>query len=184
MWRACIILLSLASALQAVPVDVDVKDNEVATAISSEGIDSDVGVMPLAAGGGNTSDTGVMLLAADGEPALMNSILPDIQFKMRIVVTSARHLGGGRLEIQNDYVWGTVCDTEFNDKDASVACKYFGYNSGFAIPHFGGGAGPIWLDKVNCKGDERHIGLCSHSGWGKYDSKKCDHFTDVGVRCY
>ena len=42
------------------------------------------------------------------------------------------------------------------------------------------GVGPIWLDDVNCKGDERNLDSCNHLTYGDND---CKHDEDVGVRC-
>ena len=33
----------------------------------------------------------------------------------------------GRLEVKVAGVWGTVCDDDFDDADASVACSMFGH---------------------------------------------------------
>jgi len=40
--------------------------------------------------------------------------------------------------------------------------------------------GQIWLDNVQCTGDEEDIGECTHSGWGVHD---CEHREDVAISC-
>jgi hypothetical protein len=46
--------------------------------------------------------------------------------------------------------------------------------------HFGEGRGPIWLDEVDCQGNEAHIINCQAEDWG---STNCDHSEDAGVIC-
>lgn len=38
------------------------------------------------------------------------------------------------------------------------------------------------MDDVKCLGDEKALGYCSFSDWGKYSSN-CDHEEDVSLDC-
>jgi len=88
----------------------------------------------------------------------------------------------GRLEVNKNGTWGTVCDDHFNDAAARVVCYMLGYGySGLFIGNrYGAGSGQIWLDKVHCSGRETNIADCQHSGWGIHH---CYHDEDVSVSC-
>ncbi len=77
--------------------------------------------------------------------------------------------------------WGTVCDDDWGDVDATVVCQEFGFNKGVAKAgaHFGQGTGRIWLDAVNCVGPETKLQECSVD----LDTTNCNHAEDAGVEC-
>ncbi|XP_035663831.1 uncharacterized protein LOC118407462 [Branchiostoma floridae] len=101
---------------------------------------------------------------------------------------SVRLVGGqssseGRVEVRpGNGAWGTVCDDGFDDKDAQVVCRQLGYITGFARVGgvFPGGTGNIWLDNLNCAGNESSVADCEINRWGEHD---CTHKEDAGVVC-
>ena len=97
----------------------------------------------------------------------------------------------GRLEIYHDGQWGTIVDDYWTDVESDVACRQLGYDAGsggnsrrFLKSYFGGAATsvPIWLDDMNCTGDENRLVNCEHPPWGVHNARG-DHVEDVGLRC-
>uniref|UniRef100_A0A8C4TFD4 SRCR domain-containing protein n=1 Tax=Erpetoichthys calabaricus TaxID=27687 RepID=A0A8C4TFD4_ERPCA len=81
----------------------------------------------------------------------------------------------GRVELQFDGKWGTVCDQYWTLKDANVLCHQL--NCGYATEapgqaSFGEGIGEIWADIFGCEGSETHLSKCPISVWGRGD---CSH---------
>ena len=88
------------------------------------------------------------------------------------------------MEVNYNGEWGTVCDDGWEDTDAGVVCRQFGFGlSGKAIGSagFGQGSGPIWLDSVMCTGNESTLASCGHLGVGV--TKDCSHLKDSSVIC-
>lgn len=89
----------------------------------------------------------------------------------------------GRLEVYHNGIWGTVCDDGFTLDNARVVCRQLGFRSAIRVyccGHYGYGSGRIWLDDVNCQGNESSIDRCNHAGWGSHN---CGHQEDVGIQC-
>jgi len=45
---------------------------------------------------------------------------------------------------------------------------------------YGSGTGQIWLDNVQCNGNETSLDNCTHLGWGIHN---CGHYLDVSIVC-
>ena len=87
------------------------------------------------------------------------------------------------MEILDQVSWGTICDDGWDLDDAHVVCRQLGCGQALNATrsaHFGAGSGPIWLDDLNCTGNESHVWRCPSRGWGRHD---CRHKEDAGVIC-
>ncbi|NXP84379.1 NETR protein, partial [Passerina amoena] len=89
----------------------------------------------------------------------------------------------GRVEVYHDGKWGTICDDQWDDRDAEVVCRQLGLSGtpkALSWAHYGQGSGPILLDEVQCSGNELSLDQCKKSDWGQ---QNCDHIEDAGVSC-
>ncbi|XP_056348696.1 T-cell differentiation antigen CD6 isoform X2 [Oenanthe melanoleuca] len=87
----------------------------------------------------------------------------------------------GRVELEQEGTWGTVCDDGWDVPDADVVCRQL--QCGHAVrvhgnAAFGRGHGPILRDEVGCEGHERHLWECPAEL--EHD---CSHKEDAGVVC-
>ncbi|NWS34935.1 C163A protein, partial [Polioptila caerulea] len=89
----------------------------------------------------------------------------------------------GRVEMWHQGSWGTICDDTWDMADASVVCRQLGCGSAVSAlseAAFGEGTGPIWLEKVHCKGTELSLWDCPAK---PLFGKNCDHKEDAAVNC-
>ena len=88
----------------------------------------------------------------------------------------------GRVEVFLNGEWGTVCDDDWDLRDARVACRQLGYLDALEAPHlaiFGQGIGPIHLDDVNCSGTEARLVDCPAT----ITLHDCGHAEDASAVC-
>ena len=97
----------------------------------------------------------------------------------------------GRVEVIYNDEWGTVCDDYWSNGDGNVACRQMGFAAAervFWNSHFGGAARgtKIWLDNLQCVGDEDDLLECRRRGSPAVGEHNCSdrrHTEDAGVRC-
>jgi serine/threonine protein kinase len=90
---------------------------------------------------------------------------------------------GGRVELCDGGVWGSVCNHGFGDSEAKVVCKQLGFSESWVVvqtPLFGSGMGPIHLDDVRCQGNETSLLDCSHREMRRHN---CYRSNEVAVVC-
>ena len=54
------------------------------------------------------------------------SVAPQNNAAVRLA--GGRNRYEGRVEIQLNQIWGTVCDDSFDNREATVVCKQLGFN--------------------------------------------------------
>ncbi|XP_068431385.1 CD5 antigen-like [Clinocottus analis] len=89
----------------------------------------------------------------------------------------------GRVELWRAGRWGTVCDDQWDLRDAGVVCAQLGCGYALSVTGQGGsfrpGKGPVHLDELNCTGREENLWACPAAR----DEPDCGHKEDAGVVC-
>uniref|UniRef100_A0A9J7Y4W7 Soluble scavenger receptor cysteine-rich domain-containing protein SSC5D n=1 Tax=Cyprinus carpio carpio TaxID=630221 RepID=A0A9J7Y4W7_CYPCA len=88
----------------------------------------------------------------------------------------------GRVEVLRAGQWGTVCDDGWDASDAAVVCRQLGCGTVLEVKnaaYFGKGSGTVWMNNVNCFGNETTLMSCSYNA----TPNRCDHEKDAGVIC-
>nr|XP_054762565.1 deleted in malignant brain tumors 1 protein-like [Lytechinus pictus] len=120
---------------------------------------------------------------------LANSTLIPVIKKKKFAEADVRLAGSdddhqGRVEIYHDSDWYTICDDQWDIKDARVVCRQLGFPDALRAltqaTTFGPGLVNILLDNVDCKGDEPNLLECDHNELHIHD---CIHNEDAAVIC-
>ena len=91
-------------------------------------------------------------------------------------LVNGEHPAQGNVEVRLNLTspWGSICGIGWDINDAKVVCRQLGYLNALAATvqsSFGTGSGSIWLDNVQCTGNENQITECTHIGWGVRNSR-------------
>ncbi|XP_060557238.1 scavenger receptor cysteine-rich type 1 protein M130-like [Ruditapes philippinarum] len=83
----------------------------------------------------------------------------------------------GRVEIQVDGIWGTICSNNFTMAEANVICQMIGLEASHIYTDTGGD-GPVFISNLQCHGNESHINNCSYNV-----NNDCLYTQSAGVYC-
>lgn len=102
----------------------------------------------------------------------------------RVRLVGGAKVSEGRLEVFHNDTWGTVCNDFFNLIEGIVVCRQLNYTGIVSVlpvhPSDIVEDRPIWLDDVDCSGNEDSILDCYHQEYGVND---CGHSEDVWIAC-
>nr|XP_014349420.1 PREDICTED: deleted in malignant brain tumors 1 protein-like [Latimeria chalumnae] len=87
-----------------------------------------------------------------------------VEFQLRLI--NGESLCSGRLEVYHKGSWGRVFDDFWDLSDGQVACRQLRCGNVIAVytgSRYGKGKGPVWLNRVECQGDEDVLWNCNSS---------------------
>eukprot|EP00118_Oscarella_pearsei_P014338 m.122317 g.122317 ORF g.122317 m.122317 type:complete len:395 (+) comp37779_c0_seq7:725-1909(+) len=86
----------------------------------------------------------------------------------------------GRVEIFHKGEWGAVCGKRWTIQNAHVVCRQLGFPGATKLLNFSSGINRIWMDNVQCRGNEEDLTDCLFAGWGNHS---CNQSYEAGVEC-
>ena len=133
----------------------------------------------------HSEDAGVRCSGTQGTLCVLVCLLCINVFIISVVpirLSNGRNSRSGRIEMYFNGQWGTVCDDYWTLGSSTVTCRQLGLGNTGTFNQFGFGQSsyPIYLDDVECNGNEANILACSHL---RLSHHNCGHNEDVGVVC-
>ncbi|XP_030060560.1 deleted in malignant brain tumors 1 protein-like [Microcaecilia unicolor] len=110
------------------------------------------------------------------DDAAVNCSVSDLELRL----SDGENRCQGRVEVNLNDTWVSVCGTGWDLSDASVVCRQLGCGAAGVSEGFGPGKGSVLLEEFQCGGNESSLWECPHN---ERDSASCDHEDDAAVNC-
>jgi deleted-in-malignant-brain-tumors protein 1 len=110
----------------------------------------------------------------------------DTEINLPIRLVGGETASEGNIQVQHDGEWGYICGTNWNINSSNVVCQMLGL-SGATEALVGGFPQDekylcrVWLDNVQCSGNETNLWNCKHNGLGVTGC--VDERQKAGVKC-
>ncbi|XP_074873859.1 scavenger receptor cysteine-rich domain-containing protein DMBT1-like [Carettochelys insculpta] len=111
------------------------------------------------------------------------SVVCSGQGQLQLRLANGPNSCSGRVEVLINNTWGAVCDVGWELRQAGVVCKQLGCGTALSVSgaaQFGKGDSDVWLEGMNCSGQESLITECWLSWLGP---GLCRHGSEAGVVC-
>jgi deleted-in-malignant-brain-tumors protein 1 len=98
-----------------------------------------------------------------------------------IRLTGSSYEVTGRIQVCINGTWNTICGTNFDSNDASVACRQLGYSPYGAFNlsyYYYFSSDPVYFYNLNCTGSESSIWECPYTLQGN-----CPYRNRAAIRC-
>ncbi|XP_064631016.1 lysyl oxidase homolog 2-like [Lineus longissimus] len=105
-------------------------------------------------------------------------------YEGQVMLIGGKDDSEGNVVIYHLSQWGNICDDYWNIWAGLVVCRQLGFQGAKNVTTRGHFKTimerKIWMDNVECKGDEEHVKDCRFNGWGQHN---CDATEAAGVVC-
>lgn len=123
----------------------------------------------------HSEDVGVVCLQPQAPPS------------NRVRLAGSKKSKEGRVEVFMNGLWGSVCNAAFRTKDARVVCRMLGFPDAkyavlWPLSNQSSESQPIWIDNLQCTGNETSIFKCGNVVYGKHNCERGPN-EDIGVIC-
>ncbi|XP_053177484.1 scavenger receptor cysteine-rich type 1 protein M130-like [Scomber japonicus] len=115
-------------------------------------------------------------------PGSSSSMVVELTCSDSVRLVNGTSLCSGRLEVKSEQSWSSVCEADFDQQDAEVACRELGCGAPSVLQGalYGEVEAPMWTKEFQCGGNESALLDCRRSDSAR---RTCSPGKAVGLTC-